>query len=620
MKKLINKKEYGFTLIELIIASTLFVSVVGVALGALTLFLNANIKSQKGKDTLYTVDATLETMSRELRLGHSYRCGSNITNVVEEAKKTGTSDCESGNFISFKKQGSDDDRTVYFFHDDKLESAKVKCDPEGDPPVEKCNVNATDFKEFVGEGVTLESVRFRVTGAADTDTTQPSVDISLSGTYDAGNQEGEKISIRTSVTQRRLDIKRDPTSSFAVSNFGRDATAFYGFDGTSCIDEDGEKVEKILCQNVAIKDIEMADGSLLLLHANGRLYKMTVPKSDSWRIPPTGGVFNAELIKFSDENIEKIDNFIAHPEEKYFTVLPQNESKWRLFHLDRKTVGKYDEIKLPDICDDEPPIAKGGKDDNYVRSYKKKKANGSCDESKIFVKRKWGTSPEKTDTISVMSGKHYALSLGRTGQQYRIIELSRVTSVGLGFISSSTFSYHNSFSFEDERYVIGNYVYNRLNDGYTRCGVEERNCNNAGNKLSLSGIGDAVFSNPTSYTRILFLGISSDNVYEAKGDAFNTNTAATKVEFPSQSSGVPEGALIGPFPGQREGEIRFKKVALNSEGSLPFAVDVDGSLYVWGSKVVTSTSSTIRERVFVQRQRVGSAVNFYKIVKINFGF
>ena len=73
MKKNIKTKG-GYTLIETMIAVSLFIVIVTIGMGSL---LNANMlsnKSQKMRSIMDSMSFTIEDMSRSLRTGYNYRC------------------------------------------------------------------------------------------------------------------------------------------------------------------------------------------------------------------------------------------------------------------------------------------------------------------------------------------------------------------------------------------------------------------------------------------------------------------------------------------------------------------------------------------------------------------
>src|SRR3989344_1597850 len=100
----------GYTIIETMIAISLFLIVVTIGMGAL---LNANLihrKSQDMRSIMDNLSFIMEDMSRNIRTGYNYYCGDTID--------TGTvGDCDDGGVIVFEySEGdtlSDSDQWVY---------------------------------------------------------------------------------------------------------------------------------------------------------------------------------------------------------------------------------------------------------------------------------------------------------------------------------------------------------------------------------------------------------------------------------------------------------------------------------------------------------------------------
>src|SRR3989344_7127211 len=65
----------GFTLVEIMVAVTIFVIVMTISTGALLSIFHADRKSQSLRVAMQNLNQALETMSREIRFGTKYQCG-----------------------------------------------------------------------------------------------------------------------------------------------------------------------------------------------------------------------------------------------------------------------------------------------------------------------------------------------------------------------------------------------------------------------------------------------------------------------------------------------------------------------------------------------------------------
>jgi len=71
----------GFTLIELMVATTIFTIVSVVAIGAILTINSANRKAQAIRAVVDNLNFTMETMSRKLRVGSKFHCGTLVGGV-----------------------------------------------------------------------------------------------------------------------------------------------------------------------------------------------------------------------------------------------------------------------------------------------------------------------------------------------------------------------------------------------------------------------------------------------------------------------------------------------------------------------------------------------------------
>lgn len=211
-KRNIYKKhslQAGFTLVEMMVAMSLFAVVMTVSVGALLSMVEANRKAQALQSVMNNLNVALDGMVRSIRMGGAYHCGDAI-----ETNKTTLStrnDCASGgtliSFEAFGNSSSDNsDQWVYWFNNGRLYKS----------------VDARDTTlPITAPEIQIDSFRVFVTGAQNTlnsngDTIQPKVVLSIQGTAGAeGNTSGvignsKKIrttfNIQAVASQRLLDL------------------------------------------------------------------------------------------------------------------------------------------------------------------------------------------------------------------------------------------------------------------------------------------------------------------------------------------------------------------------------------------------------------------------------
>ncbi len=187
-------KEGGYTIIETMIAISLFVVIVMMGMGTL---LNANLLHQKSRDMRSVIDSlsfTLEDMSKNLRTGTNYYCI--LYNGTIPADASGTNDCASGGGISFKESVSGQQWVYYIDNNDNGKLGIFK------------KVNGGTPVQLTPGDISIDPTSsFSVVGSAPPpgDTKQPFVTIRLKGTITYKNVQSP-FEVQTSVSQRQIDI------------------------------------------------------------------------------------------------------------------------------------------------------------------------------------------------------------------------------------------------------------------------------------------------------------------------------------------------------------------------------------------------------------------------------
>lgn len=205
--KKIHKNQSGFTLVELLVSLAIFSIVVIAALGAMLSIADANRRVQKTRAVLDNLSLSIESMTRNLRLGNTYHCEKIISNVVPTTglNTASTASCDSnggwGDFMAYEDQygdaASSTDQGIYYLDQNGASLTN----------------GAIMYKRYDG-GVAIPitspelrvgSLRFYTTGQGTGQ--QPKIIITLSGTSTIGkSQEPVEINIQTTVSQRPLNI------------------------------------------------------------------------------------------------------------------------------------------------------------------------------------------------------------------------------------------------------------------------------------------------------------------------------------------------------------------------------------------------------------------------------
>ena len=203
MAKISLQKNTGFTLIEMLVALSLFTIVVTIAVGAFLSLIGASKSVQGEQSVITTLTFVLDSMTREIRTGTNYYC--DTRSVLDDATQVSTStvrNCTGGSDgLSFVEAGSSItagavSRRISYYYDNSSSTNRTVMRKVG---------NGTP-QSIVSDGITVTSAQFFVTGVdrlgLGTDVNQPTVTIIL----EARDENGATTTLQTTVTQRELDI------------------------------------------------------------------------------------------------------------------------------------------------------------------------------------------------------------------------------------------------------------------------------------------------------------------------------------------------------------------------------------------------------------------------------
>ncbi|MHB1316870.1 MAG: PilW family protein [Minisyncoccota bacterium] len=175
----------GFTLIEIMVSLSVFIVIMTVSLGSILSIIDSNSKSQNKKVSMDNLNFALESMSRTVRFGTNYYCGTTSSNPPP------SNDCNvNTNNNSLSIRSSDGSLIVYSLSGGRI----IK------------TVNGTSDPMTSSE-ITVTRLSFYVFNSAVwPDLGQPRVVMVLSGYV--GNKVSTKSSfnLQTMMSQRKLDI------------------------------------------------------------------------------------------------------------------------------------------------------------------------------------------------------------------------------------------------------------------------------------------------------------------------------------------------------------------------------------------------------------------------------
>src|SRR3989338_4182250 len=205
MKKMYFKNKRGYTIIETMIAVSLFLVIIMAGVGAL---LNANLlhqKSQSMRSIMDSLSFIMEDIGRSLRTGYGYRCLVVGEDTLPTASMSTPKSCVSGWGIAFESAngvpGDNNDQWIYYIGTNGIDS-NIRIFKSTAGPASLSN-----FIQMTPDEVAIDSNSFfSVLGAEPPpDARQPFVTIKLIGTITFKNVV-TPFSLQTSVSQRLIDI------------------------------------------------------------------------------------------------------------------------------------------------------------------------------------------------------------------------------------------------------------------------------------------------------------------------------------------------------------------------------------------------------------------------------
>ncbi len=199
MKKKFSQKidfEKGFTLIELMVSTSIFMVVMLIAMGSLLVTSNLAKKSNALSFTMDNLSFAVESMSRSLRMGTNYTCSSSSINLTSSPSPA---DCPNGgSLIAFIPATADPNVRIAYELIPRTNNTYT---------IERCettSANNISCVDLISPNINIEVMKFFVKGTSPSDLIQPSVYIIIRGSVII-KQKKTSFAIQTMISQRTLE-------------------------------------------------------------------------------------------------------------------------------------------------------------------------------------------------------------------------------------------------------------------------------------------------------------------------------------------------------------------------------------------------------------------------------
>ena len=174
----------GFTLVEIIVAVGIFVTVVTISLGAIVSLYNANNKSQSLASVINNLNYSVESMIRDVRFATTYHCGTGTWTEPQNC----TIESGGGTYLALNTASS---LIIY-----KYEAGKISKSTDG----------GVTYTDVTSSEVTIDYAKFYVYYATPGDEFQPQVQLIVRGYAGDRPVDESRFDIQTTISQRALDL------------------------------------------------------------------------------------------------------------------------------------------------------------------------------------------------------------------------------------------------------------------------------------------------------------------------------------------------------------------------------------------------------------------------------
>ncbi len=181
----------GFTLIEMVVAMSVFVTALLIVIGALVSLQAESRKTQAARVISDNLGAAMDSMSRDIRMGTTYHCG--IGGSLDVAQDCPVTAMVGDSVVAFERQGGDSsnpaDQVVY-----RLNTGRI----------ERSLDSGTTYVPLTAPDIQISNLKFFVQGATPIlgNRFQPSVTIIINASAGLQQKTRTYFHLETTVSER----------------------------------------------------------------------------------------------------------------------------------------------------------------------------------------------------------------------------------------------------------------------------------------------------------------------------------------------------------------------------------------------------------------------------------
>ena len=199
-----EKGQGGFTLIEMTVASSMFITAVVIIMGALVSLETASRKVRATQIVMDNLGAALDSMSRTMRMGNTFNCGCGGASMdtPTQCEMTNTPGTSGDTCIAFEHQnGNLTIPTDQFLYRRSVIS--------GNGRIERSKNSGTSWEAMTAPEINITDLKFWVGGVAIA-TQQPYIIMVIRGTAVTGPKSSTTFNVQTTISQRVPNLDLTP--------------------------------------------------------------------------------------------------------------------------------------------------------------------------------------------------------------------------------------------------------------------------------------------------------------------------------------------------------------------------------------------------------------------------